>query len=57
MKSPIDETLKQLLQTKLIALEQFLDADVLVYYGNLAPVSANLFAKLIEDLKADVGII
>lgn len=53
MKSPIDETLKQLLQTKLIALEQFLDADVLVYYGNLAPVSANLFAKLIEDLKAD----
>lgn len=54
MKSPIDDTLKQLLQTKLIALEQFLDADVLVYYGNLAPVSANLFAKLIEDLKADV---
>ena len=42
-----------MLQTKLIALEQFLDADVLVYYGNLAPVSANLFAKLIEDLKAD----
>ena len=53
MKSPIDDTLKQLLHTKLIALEQFLDADVLVYYGNLAPVSANLFAKLIEDLKAD----
>lgn len=53
MKSPIDDTLKQLLQTKLIALEQFLNADVLVYYGNLAPVSANLFAKLIEDLKAD----
>ena len=53
MKSPIDDTLKQLLQTKLIALEQFLDADVLVYYGNLAPVSANLFAKLIEDLKTD----
>lgn len=53
MKSPIDDTLKQLLQTKLIALERFLDADVLVYYGNLAPVSANLFAKLIEDLKAD----
>lgn len=53
MKSPIDDTLKQLLQTKLIALELFLDADVLVYYGNLAPVSANLFAKLIEDLKAD----
>lgn len=53
MKSPIDDTLKQLLQTKLQALENFLDADVLVYYGSLAPVSANLFAKVIEDLKAD----
>lgn len=53
MKSPIDDTLKQLLQTKLEALETFLNADVLVYYGSLAPVSANLFAKVIEDLKAD----
>lgn len=53
MKSPIDDTLKQLLQTKLEALEKELDADVLVYYGSLAPVSANLFAKVIEDLKAD----
>ena len=53
MKSPIDDTLKQLLQTKLEALETFLNADVLVYYGSLAPVSANLFAKVIEDLKDD----
>lgn len=53
MKSPIDDTLKQLLQTKLEALEKELDADVLVYYGSLAPVSANLFAKVIEDLKVD----
>lgn len=53
MKSPIDDTLKQLLQTKLEAIENFLQADVLVYYGSLAPVSANLFAKVIEDLKAD----
>lgn len=53
MKFPIDDTLKQLLQTKLEALEKHLDADVLVYYGSLGPVSANMFAKVIEDLKAD----
>lgn len=53
MKSPIDDTLKQMLQNKLEALEQYLKADVLVYYGSLAPVSANLFAKIVEDLKAD----
>lgn len=54
MKFPIDDTLKQLLQTKLEALESYLDADVLVYYGSLGPISANMFAKVIEDLKADV---
>ena len=54
MKFPIDDTLKQLLQTKLEALEKHLDADVLVYYGSLGPISANMFAKVIEDLKADV---
>lgn len=54
MKFPIDETLKQLLQTKLEAIEKHLNADVLVYYGSLGPISANMFAKVIEDLKADV---
>lgn len=54
MKFPIDDTLKQLLQTKLEALERHLNADLLVYYGSLGPISANMFAKVIEDLKADV---
>lgn len=54
MKSPIEDTLRQMLQAKLKALEQYLNADVFVYYGSLAPVSANMFAKLVEDLKADV---
>ena len=53
MKSPIDDTLRQMLQAKLEALELYLHADVFVYYGSLAPVSANMFAKLVEDLKAD----
>lgn len=35
------------------ALEEHLNADVLVYYGSLTPVSANLFAKFIEELKLD----
>lgn len=39
MKSPIDDTLRQMLQAKLEALEQYLNADVFVYYGSLAPVS------------------
>lgn len=53
MKSPIDDTLRLMLQAKLEALEQYLNADVFVYYGSLAPVSANMFAKLVEDLNAD----
>lgn len=53
MKSPIDDTLRLMLQAKLEALEQYLNADVFVYYGSLAPVSANMFAKLVENLKAD----
>lgn len=53
MKSPIDDTLRLMLQAKLEALEQYLNADVFVYYGSLVPVSANMFAKLVEDLKAD----
>ena len=53
MKSPIDDTLRLMLQAKQEALEQYLNADVFVYYGSLAPVSANMFAKLVEDLKAD----
>lgn len=53
MKFPIDDTLKQLLQNKLEALEKYLNADVFVYFGSLGPISANMFAKVIEDLKAD----
>ena len=33
MKSPIDDTLRQMLQAKLEALEQYLNADVFVYCG------------------------
>lgn len=54
MKSVVEETLKDVLNKKLAALEQYLDADVLNYYGSLGPVSANNFLTVIEDLKKDV---
>lgn len=53
MKSVVEETLKGVLNEKLNALEQFLNADVLNYYGNLGPVPANSFLKIIEELKKD----
>lgn len=54
MKSVVEETLKDVLNKKLAALEQYLGADVLNYYGSLGPVSANNFLTVIEDLKKDV---
>lgn len=55
MNSPIENTLKQLLTDKLKAIEAHLDADVLVYYGNLGPLPANLFLNLVEDLQKDAN--
>lgn len=53
MNSPIEDSLKQLLNGKLGALEAYLDADVLVYFGDLGPLPPNVFAKVIEELKND----
>lgn len=53
MNSPIEDSLKQLLNDKLAALETYLDADILVYYGDLGPLPPNVFTKLIEELKND----
>lgn len=54
MKSPIEDTLKQLLNGKLKNLEQYLDADILVYTGDLGPLPAHVFTKIVEELKNDV---
>lgn len=54
MKSPIEDTLKQLLNSKLKALELHLDADVLVYTGDLGPLPAHIFTKIVEELKNDL---
>ena len=53
MKSPIEDTLKQLLNGKLKALEKYLGADVLVYTGDLGPLPAHIFTKIVEELKND----
>lgn len=54
MKSPIEDTLKQLLNGKLKSLEQYLDADVFVYTGDLGPLPAHIFTKIVEELKNDI---
>lgn len=54
MKSPIEDTLKQLLNGKLKSIEQYLDADVLVYTGDLGPLPAHIFTKIVEELKNDI---
>ena len=53
MNSPVEDSLKQLLNDKLKALEDYLDADVLVYSGDLGPLPPNVFAKIVEELKND----
>ena len=53
MNSPVEDSLKQLLNNKLKALEDYLDADVLVYSGDLGPLPPNVFVKLVEELKTD----
>lgn len=53
MNSPIEDSLKKLLNGKLEALEKTLDSDVLVYYGDLGPLPPNVFTKIIEELKND----
>ena len=55
MNSPIEDTLKKLLSDKLLAIEAHLNADVLVYNGNLGPLPANVFLNLVEDLQKDAG--
>lgn len=55
MNSPIEDTLKQLLTDKLKAIEAHLNADVLVYYGDLGPLPANVFLNLVEELQKDAN--
>lgn len=53
MNSPIEDTLKKLLTDKLKSIEEHLKADILVYYGDLGPLPANVFLNLVEELQDD----
>ena len=55
MNSPVEDTLKQLLNDKLALLERHLNADVFVYLGELGPLPPHVFVKLIEELKGDAA--
>lgn len=43
MESQLENNLKSLLNSKLEALEQYLNADVLVYYGPIGNLNENVF--------------
>lgn len=53
MQRPVDNTIKDLLNSKLSAIESFLSADVLSYYGALVNGVDGLFRKVIEKLVTD----
>ncbi len=50
MESQLESNLRLLLNSKLDALEKYLDADVLVYYGPIGNLNENVFLKLVEEL-------
>lgn len=50
MASQLENSLKNLLNSKLSDLERHLDADVLVYYGPIGNLNENLFLKIVEEL-------
>lgn len=49
----VQNIIKALLTEKLIKLEEYLDADVFSYYGNLIDGLENIIAGLIEDIAKD----
>lgn len=53
MESPINEANKVLMQEKLAALENKLNADVLVYYGEIVQGVDDRIKEIVEDLKND----
>lgn len=55
MESQLESSLKQLLDSKLKALESHLDADVLVYSGPIGNLNENVFLKIVEEMAADAN--
>jgi len=55
LQPPVDETIKTLLNSKLNALEKYLEADVFFYYGSLQESYDTFFLGLVEQLAKDAN--
>jgi len=53
MQNPIDEAARQLLIDKLSALEDYLNADVIVYYGEIFASVEVTIKQIVEDLQSE----
>lgn len=50
---PLENESRKIMKTKLMNLEKHLNADVLVYYGDILLNSDNIIRQVIEDLQLD----
>jgi Serine dehydrogenase proteinase len=55
MNLPVDETIKSLLNQKLVDLETHFKADFLSYYGPIQDGSETWFLRVVEELASDPG--
>lgn len=53
MINPIDETARKLISDKLLELENYLQADVITYYGEIFDSAETQMKKIVEDLHSD----
>jgi hypothetical protein len=53
VKLPVDETIKSLLNDRLLHLENHFNADVISFYGPVLDGTEALFLRIIEELAAD----
>lgn len=53
MQNPIDKAAQDLLNSKLTELETYLDADVIVYYGEIFDSVEIEMKKIVEDLQSE----
>ncbi len=54
MQNPIDEAARQLLIDKLSELEDYLHADVIVYYGEIFASVEVTIKQIVEDLQSEI---
>ncbi|NOX47439.1 MAG: serine dehydrogenasease [Chlorobi bacterium] len=53
MKPPVDTSIKELLQKKLLKIENYFNADVFSYYGPIIDGNENIVLDIIENIAID----